>query len=979
MNTPPNKHKDDFFLSFRDLFNIAKRNRFKIIICTITIAILSFLLAATKPIQYVAEGTFKERAKSQSGITKSLTSFFGASTGGGDEGLTILKSRKLMQRLIEKNGIQVSINTKQIKFPFPSWQAIADNLAIEYAYFKNRQSPVFPDPVYDINAENTNYNGELPLNLRLVITSPTTFTLFGADKSEIGQGVFNEPLISEVFTMTLVKSNQVIPLGKEYFITIMPIALAEKEFSQQLTVAADSKDSSLLKFSCTNKDRRQASKLVMDYMFIYKDYIIEEHLNLNAQQLSYLAQRKEEIGVQLDNDMQAYAKTLSTDLSTTGFASSSKAVDFLASHQQKLKTKLNANEMELQRLRNLSHENTVDYGKLALIPECEVINESITRMQSFKQEADSLNMALKNNAAGLIDFQDSFQGQLSELTEIQECIKEALLMQESLENDSMPSPFPRLLNNSQFVVRTWYDHLIANEHAITTPEWEQCKQGFITYLTHLVRYLGVYQRNLEARLANQQCPMKDFQGINLSTAHEFHMRHSSEHDHVENAMIEQQFMIQQLNDPDFEVSSLSKFLSDPVSTNMIVNASSLLIELKDEVNLSQKEQNRLKSDLAIQKGFLLNHLKQNIELLKLRKNFLKEKIVNLQNMTLSLIYEQISILESQIKHYVSNAIDSLDNENDIYRKNLQDLKLDMASFPQKWASERVIQQKISISHSMVAEITRLVESKSINDNLEKIQAAPLDLPITPILPKTPRLMMFTLIGAFLGALIGFSWFVASSVIYGVKVSSDNLKLAGQHVSGSFSDRDQASKVLEPLLDDDLNTLRRLVAYVTQGGADGIKTKERTLLLLENQGPQYAYVLADLMFKKGFKVLVMNLCFEAHDQETRDGLLQYLNGETSKINITHSDSYDQISAGGINRFANEFLSSNRFKALLEEQSLKYDWVIAFSNIGLTSAQADSLLNIFPYVAISIKDETLTDIRSILDQAKQPDHKYTFIIG
>lgn len=977
MTSSPNHHKNDYFLSFSDLIDIAKRNRFKILVSGLIIAFLCFLNAATKPIQYTAEGTFKEQNKTQAGFSKSFTSMFGGLNNGDDGGLTIFKSRRLFQELIKKNGMQVSISTKQTDFPFHSLQNVLNNLKIEYALSNNLQYPLFPDVKSTIEASHVIYNGEIPLTFHLVVDSPNTFILFANDKKEFGKGVFNQPFTANNFTITLNKSPKESPQdpskGKEYFVTLMPMNFCEKQLKNQLEIASDSSDSSLIKLTCTHPNRQQAANIIINLMDVYKDYIIKKNEHINNQQMDYLAERQAEIGSQLNQDLQEHAKTLSTALATTGFASSTKAIDFLGSRQQKIKTQLNANDIALQRLQNIKHENIVDYEKLMLIPECTPIHQFIQEMQKLKQYADALNLALKNNATNSITFQDSFKTQLSELEKIQKAIQEAKQMQKSLENNEIPFPPKQLLDHPQFIVKTWYEHLIANND-VTSPQWQKNKQGFITYLTYLINYLSAYQRNLEARFSNQQNALKDFEGINLATVNEFYINYNKQLDSVESAMMEQQFIITQLNDPEFEVSSLSKVLSDRVSTEIILVASKILLALKDQENQSQKEQNRLKFELKIQKGFLLNHLEQNISLLTLQKKFLREKITNLQNVALSLTYEQIAILENQIKHHITNAIENLENENNLYDKNLQSLKLDMASFPQKWASERLVQQKISNSHGMIAEVTRLVETKNINNNLEKIQAAPLDLPRPPILPKSPRLLLFTILGGIIGVLMSFSWFVAGAIIYGVKASEENLRLAGQHVSGKLAREYLTSQ--KTLLDSDLNTLRNLISFITQP-TPSVPLKN-VLLLLENQTVQYAYPLAELMHRRGLKILVLDLCFDTTKNNMQTGLLQYLQDETATINIIHAKEYDLISAGGICRYANEVLSSTKFKELVLEQAHHYDWIIAHSNVALKSAETNSLLNIFPNAAVSIADETLPELHTCIEKGRQPEHKYTFII-
>jgi len=91
-------------------------------------------------------------------------------------------------------------------------------------------------------------------------------------------------------------------------------------------------------------------------------------------------------------------------------------------------------------------------------------------------------------------------------------------------------------------------------------------------------------------------------------------------------------------------------------------------------------------------------------------------------------------------------------------------------------------------------------------------------------------------------------------------------------------------------------------------------------------------------------------------------LQYLNGTNQEPQIHHGSSYDLIASGGVDRFGNELLSNHRFKELLNKLCREYDWVIAFSTASIKTAQAVSMLKLFPISAITLSGETLQEIET-----------------
>lgn len=972
-----NNGDDDFLLTFADLVNIAKKNKRKIWFGALLFALLGLFYSATKPIEYHATATFKEKGKTHSGLGKSISALFLGGESGDSDALTMMKSRKLVEQLVKDTGMQVIIGKKETRFPFPSWQAIKENLTVEYALFKNMTTPFLPDPIVDIIAERVNYEEEGPLTLRIAILSSESFALYNGQNQKIGEGVFGFPFISDRFSLTLKRNSP--HLAKEYSLTLLPLGTTAEAVGTKFKIEPDLADKGLIKISYKHRDRLQASSHIKTFMQIYQNYIRNEHERINEIQIDYLHKRQKEMGKQLHEDLQAYAQKLSTDMSTTGFATSAKAMDFLASNHQQLKQKLLTLSLEIQRLENIHQDNSADCEKLVYIPNFDAINKSILEMHSLKQQADSLNLALRTNSASPTAFQESFNSQLVELDEIQECAKEARLMYESLENNALPTPYPRLINNPRFIVKTWYDQLLTSRNSNDQTTWQKNKTGFVSYLSHLIHYLGVHQRNMEERLAHQQAPMKEFQGINLLAANELYMNYSKELSTAESLTIQQRFIIGQINDPNFEISSLSNTLNDPVSADIISKTSLLLLSLKDQDNLSTKEQDRLKIDLALQKGFLTTHLQQNVVLLELRQKFLKEKIQNLQTINLSLIYEQISILENQIKNYLASAIENLKREQKLLQDSLTELHVDMSGLPKKWAAERMIGQEMAINRHMIEEITKLLESKSINDNLEKIQSAPVDLPLTPIHPKSPRLLLFAFLGAIAGAFLSFAYVLARSVSKGVETSTESLRVAGQHVSGALSRNYNSSTEKGPILDSDLETLRRLASYILEPSKTPISKsgKGNTILLLENDGPNFAENLALLMSKKGLNILVADLCFDDPKKAGEAGLLQYLEGGP-EVKIAHAKSFDTVSSGGICRYANELLGSQKFKDLFHAWQQQYDWVIAYSHVPPESAAAESLLSQFSNVSITLSGESLNQLRSCMRLASHNGIKLSFII-
>lgn len=978
MNIPSSNIPDELLLTFQDVKHIIRKNARKIWLSATFFALLAFLFGISRPITYQAEGTFKEKSKSQSGMNKSLiTQLVGESSDS--DALTLMSSRKIAEQLVLKMGWQAVLVKDEYAFPLFSWQNIKNNLLTEYALLRNYKTPIINDRTKEIQVESVYYPAEIPIKLSLRVESKNAYTLYLPNGKELGTGIFGKPFSNELFSITLLNLAHTSLKGVEYHLTLLPLGKLAENVLKDMKIENDKIDKSLIKIALKHPDRHQAAAALEKLMATYQEHLHNDHQRTSDLQVDYLVQRQKEMASQLAEVMHKHADTLSSDLSNTGFATSGKAMEFLAQNQQSLKQKLLSLELDLQRLENMRQSDAMDFEGVSTSSSHEPINRISAEIRSLKQQADALNLAIRNSPTNSQAFQQSFTNQLNELDEVKNTYHDANLMLASLENNELPQAYPSLLENPKFIVKMWYERAKACSMSNDPAKWLQCKQSFVDYLTQLAYYLNNYQHNIEERLAHQQTPLAEFQGINLQTAKEIYINYSKDLSESEAQAIQQRFIISQISDPAFEISSLSTVLTDPISTQMISKASDIILSLKDSDNRSIKEQERLKADLAIQKGFLITHLQQTQQLLELRQQFLKEKILSLQSINLSLIHEQISLLENQIKKYISNAIANHLQEQKLLNDNLHELRLEMAAFPQKWASEQMIEQQMKINQTMVEEITKLVESKNISNNLEKIQSAPLDSPIIPLHPKSPRLLLLILIGGVLGSLLSIAWVLAQSISKGIETTAEHLQQAGMHVSGPLSRKAHNVDEKNRLLDNDLDTLRRLIGFLQQDKSTAKSAPAgQTLAILKSLGPNYAPTLAQLLALQGLKTLVIDLSFE-ESAPSDNGLLQYLEGKVNQPAITRQKSYDQMTSGGFCRYANELLSSQLFQDLLSKLKAQYDWILIVSKALPESAEAENLLKISPNAIVSLTGESWQQLRQYLQHARLPHHRVSFIIA
>lgn len=977
----PHEEQSEFLLTFQDLLAVVKRHKKTIVGNAIFFAVLAFCYGLFKPVEYEAEATFKEKNKSQSGFNNSLSAaFFMMSDAEDSNALAIMRSRALIEELVKDQGLQGQIVKVAYRFPLIPLEEIKNNLLTEYALLLRHNVPILKDPEQDFKFDEIAYSGEVPLSLSLKVLSDKTFAIHDQNKKKIGEGEFGRPFTRDGYSFTISQAQSTPVEQGDYQLALLPLEQTALRLSKLFTIETDRQDKGLLKISYRNRNRQLAASHVNALMSLYQKYIECEHENLCEKQIGYLVQRQQEMGKILENMMQTYADVLATDLSSTGFATSEKAMDFLAGNQHQLKQKLFTTTLEIQRLDKIQQEGGGEQATASL-NNSDVLKKITAEKRQLKQQADSLNLALRSDPGQAQEFQDSFSNQLEELDRVKQTLQETQHALNSLEANEVPEKLPNLSNNSKYIFNAWHDRLTKAGEA-TGPlkecvaHWEECRSGFASYLTHLNHYLSVYQRNIEEKLAHQQAPSKEFQGIDLSIARDLYISYNRDLSVLESRTNQHEFILTQLDEPTFEISSLSTILNDPLGTEMISRVSNLILALKDQDNRSSKEQERLHAELNIQKEFLRTHIQQSMALLHLHQSFLKEKIRSLQSATLSLIQEELSILENQLKEHISNALDGLHQEKELIVSNLEELRSEMASFPQKWAAEQLIYQQMEINKSLVEEVTKLVESKNIANNLEKLQSAPVDRAFAPIHAKSPHLFLLALAGMVFGTVMGFIWTLGRSIASGIQVSKHILVANGQEYSGeiSFHQAFHGDFKKHPLLDADLSTLRRLTTFMETQAIPG----HRTCLLLEGKGPDYSGALAALLSRKGMKVLVMELRFdEVNPHASASGMLQYLEGDIDTPGTISLNGYERIEAGGVCRYASELMGSRRFQLLLDTLIPRYDWVLVSSSASPISAEAEKLLDLFPLAVVTVTNETIQEFRLLMQRVKEGKNRIAYV--
>lgn len=963
------KHDDDkLLISLSDLMALLRKSKDKILWWVYVLGFAGFLFTLSKPIKYKAEGTFREKSSKSSGIGNSLAqmlAFDSFSSSGENEAEGMIKSRKLMSDVITTLNLQGQLSIKCGSDGF--FTRAKKNIQVEWAKLRRSPFPTLEDTQCPLYIDSVVYSGEVPIFLEVHLDDHDHYRVLDARNGLVGEGDLDIPFITEEYSFILSPANDEPLSVKEFSLNIIPMASMADGLTRDIEVESTKLDKGVLKISYVHPNRFLASRFVNTVMESYQDYLKQNHDQIALVQMEYLYKKKKETAEELSKIMQQHANLLSKDLSNSGFADSRREMEFLAQSQHQLKEQLLANELEIKRLKNIQPNNHAYYDQVSHKEgNPVVINTILTEIRHLKQERDGLELALRHSEyRDGEELEKSLHLQLKELETIQAYRGELQkVIQQYRSGEPLDTSLP-IFKDPRFLLSEWTDHLkVENQNELSG---QKTKESFMTYLVNLERLFNVHEKILEERLTHQQKPTTEYQGMDIQTARELYIGYCKQLNGEEASIRRTLFVLNQMENPDFEITSLSSVLTDPVSLGMIGKASQLVINIRDQNNQSVREQERLREELDLQRTFLVLHLQQMVQLMEINKKLINEKIYALQNTNLELIHQRISLLEKNLNDYVQSRLENLHQERAIIKQHLGQIRAEMALLPKKWISEQLVDQQVESNQMIVKEIAKIVESKNISHNLEVIQSAPIDSAIAPVHPISPGILLYSIIGAFLGGIVGTGIVLAQSLARGLLASESTLKNLNLHVSGRLSTQ----------VTDDLSLLRRLLAYFESVPVpSGIA---RTLLLIEGEGPHYVSHLAQLLHKRGQKVLTIDLNIDRSEPSAKPALLQFLQKEVTAPTILHQADGDYLPAGGASPFASELLTSQSFKDLLHSYRSHYDWILAFSHSLPHTAETENLVSLFPFVAVTLQNETVDDLGFYFESAKDKNKKFTFIFS
>ncbi|MBS0653807.1 MAG: hypothetical protein JSR39_09845 [Verrucomicrobia bacterium] len=934
---------DEIILCMSDLKRLFNKALPKIKKAGLIGASAAFLFILVKEPRFIAEATFKQASPVHE-VGMQLRDLFqtGSANYGQETGVAaLLASRVVLRDAVEELGLQVKWDRhfRITRLLGRIWE----NISLELG-----------SPLADVDEfvfKKVKYDGEKAKVLFIKVLNDGSFKLLDENRVELGKWNLHEKISLPFFTGCLTKMPSFVGGNKIYRLNILPWTDVVASVRSRLTVKSLKEERRLFTLKFSDRNRYLAADFLNQAMKSCQKVIHNENEEIASAQLSYLKKRQEELALKWDDSLQEHVAYLKDNLNGGGYLSFAQEYDYLQEPQSNYSSRLLDIDFELTRLESQDAESEKNLKKTPrihkdfsdikkpLLQISTIKNGASVILEEQKKEIDERLLALELDEkhlqeSGMIDshpkLETAMEGEVVALSEQQE---EASRLLELLENGKEVATGLDLLNDPKSIVAIWAKQIASQQKNYAqnshdkNPLFSREKEQIKDYIEQTARKIKILQDNIALHASTAH----EFEGLTLETAQRLYLDYNNQRDSLQAQLKQLVYLSEQLYQPQFELSSITTILSDPVTQGLVLQAGDTAVRLQDANNRSLREQDHLKETLHTQKSFISQHLLQVIELTKLRAKLTEDKIASLRKTTIGLLKQEKQLLQQQL--------------DQISRK--------MEDLPEKWRRENVLLLKKELGMKMIEGLTHLMENKSIDRHLFQVGSKPFEYAIAPVNPKSPQLLKYALMGCILGAFGCYFFYLSRSLVKGMPVSHEMFLSSGLNSCGPLSTYCHAT--VDQISHTDLETLRRLSQFLLN-----LKQKGICCTIIGGKNPDFSSTLAQLLSMQQCRVLVVQYVFDkpVHPEDA-PGLWQYLQGEVQSCPIRKQLSFDFVPSGGTTRHSVELLSNPKLSAFLTSAKSQYDVVLFYSSAEPADVEGQALLNIADAAIIAANAEKKED--------------------
>lgn len=927
------------------LYDVSKRIRAskkKILKTALCGALLFGGLSLLTPAAYKAEALFKEGGDSGSSEVSLMRDLLPLRRGQESQATIMLKSLPVLKRAVSELGLQATVQKEKPWLWLRVLKRARNNLRAL------RQKPLLTPPSFRFS--NVSYEGRVPLSYLLKIEGEKRYSIWKNPHTRLAEGAFGQPVRFQDICLTLEEVPESAPLKKFLPLSIEPWIEIAKGLRSTFTIEMHKQNKLVCLLEMRHPDPLFAQNFLNAVMKGYQDHLETEFEEVSQKQIAYLDKRQREFYEKVDLGLEEKAAYLSQNIEE-GLIPLGDGAGTLGAFYQELSQRQFSLDLSLGRLKECLEKGKLPSGFDPLFEENSAL---LTELESLRQQRDLLELSLE--ATPRFPSLGELQARREELEEIRHRREKAGLWAEAFEQGIALADVPE------------GDSLFTQEGALLSlfEKGLKNKDDALRCFQEHLHLLALREKVAEERLLHETEDENFFEGMDLETLRSLFVQYSKNLDQEETSARHYETLLAALPQEDFSLSALGNVLADPLSKELIEKAAKTLAKLKDEAHCSEKEAQRGREEIGIQKKILKDHLEELSTLANLRISLLQGKMRQIQKGMLHCIRRSLGVREAKMADWLTQMERSLQAEDALLKTKMARIKQAMQKLPEREKIGDWMKIRLEAAHAMMQGLTQLSETKTLNFHLRQAAAYPLEKATATPFPVPPPLLPFSLAGAFCAGIGALLTAILRGIQKGFPASLPQLKELQYPVAGRLSSRCDGPEAM-PLAAEDRETLRALSLFLDQGSFP------KTAALIEGKGADYSYALAELLNEGGLSSVLIRFDFSAkYQKEDVPGLFSYFqDGAPLSSLLRKGKGFDFIPAGGSTPRGAEWLRSPLCKALLEELKARYPLVLLVLRGPLEHAEARGALRLADQAVVTAVKEPLEALTPFLSWDQSGD--------
>lgn len=922
MKEPFLQEGDERIFTLQDVKDLFFSLRKKILLVTLAGALFAGTFAWTKsPPKYKITATFKEEAEKRDSEAF-LEKMIGGVAGGQAQAIVLMKSDQVLKPLVEEMGLAASVSRSG--FISKVYRRLRDNWLAE------RGRPLQDLQLFQFR--DVRYEGEVSANYWLCFQDSCHFSVLDGDNKVLATGELGQAVRVPGCQFTVVSVPQILKVKKNYCLSISPWTQAVQALRSRLQIASGKLNQSIYNLTLYDRNRHQGTAILNELMTQYQHYLKKEHDQISIEQLTYLSSKQEQIFQRLAQTFDAYAGHFSRGLKDKGLMGwGHESLQPL----QRMMEKVVAIEVELAQLEGIGKGDKIK-SICNDSPITDKLTPIFTQITNLEEQRDLLQLSLQSRSLAGDAQLELRQQELNVLRIRKEETNQLLAAMDKMDPIVQEFSF-----ESERTLALWANHMDRSD--------KQRTQDLVEHIDTHRRLLALQEKMVQETFFYNEDFSGQLASLDQATIQEMTVGYLKELDRIQTKKNYHVQLQGELHREDFELSALSAILHDPLSQELIKSASLLVIRLKDEKHHTEKESERWKEELHLQKKVLQEHLRQLEKVNQLEMDLIEKRVVQLQQKSLNSIQTQLSILSELVKESYHTYKESLFQERNVLEGLLADwCEKASLTIPEKWRDEQWLKMRTALETKIMETLTQLVESKSISHHLHHVQSRPLDIAQVPYIPEKPNFFSLGFFGGLGCGFIFFLWQLIRRILQGFPSSLSKLQALRYPVLGEISGRLETE---EQTTGPDLEILRCMGLFLEE------RKGESTFVgLFAGQGPDYSVALAKNLARRGIRPLIVRCDFPPKFSDADlPGLVQLWKGEMDEVPVQSHPDFDLLPSGGFTPFSAEVLQSERLRKKMSTLKEKYPLVIGLFRAPFNSAESIAALGLCDRVLVTVNGE------------------------